>query len=35
MRLMPSGVTLIYGTAAITLVTSMFGWILFFVMDDY
>ncbi len=35
MKTMPGAITLIYGVAAITLVTSMFGWILFFVMDDY
>lgn len=28
-------VTTIYGIAAITLVTSMFGWVMFFVNDDY
>ena len=28
-------ITLTYGIAAITLVTSVFGWVMFFVMEDY
>jgi hypothetical protein len=35
MRTLPSFVSLVYGVAALTLVTTMFGWIMFFVMDDY
>ncbi len=35
MRLMPSDIVLIYGISGITLATSMIGWIMFFVMDDY
>lgn len=35
MRTMPGVVSLVYGLAALTLITSMCGWILFFVMDDY
>ena len=31
----PNVVSVIYGVAALVLVTSMFGWIMFFVMDDY
>jgi hypothetical protein len=34
-KFMPGTVTMIYGIAAITLVTSMFGWIMFVVNDDY
>jgi hypothetical protein len=35
MKVMPNGVTLVYGLSAITLATSTLGWIMFFVMDDY
>lgn len=35
MRAVPSDVVLIYGISGITLATSMIGWIMFFVMDDY
>ena len=35
MKAMPSVMTAIYGISAITLVTSMGGWILFVVMDDF
>jgi hypothetical protein len=35
MKTMPSTMTMVYGIACITLVTSMSGWIMFFVMDDY
>lgn len=35
MRLMPSDVMLIYGISGITLATTMIGWVMFFVMDDY
>jgi hypothetical protein len=34
-KVMPSGVTLVYGLSAITLATTTLGWIMFFVMDDY
>jgi hypothetical protein len=34
-KFMPGTVTMIYGIAGITLVTSMFGWIMFVVNDDY
>ncbi len=34
-KVMSSTVTTIYGLAAIVLVTSMFGWIMFVVNDDY
>jgi hypothetical protein len=34
-KFMPGTVTMVYGIAAITLVTSMFGWIMFVVNDDY
>lgn len=35
MKSMGNPVTMIYGIAAITLVTSTVGWIMFVVMDDY
>jgi len=35
MKTMPGVMTEIYGIAGITLVTSMSGWIMFVVMDDY
>ena len=35
MRTMPNFITMVYGIAAMTLVTAMFAWIQFFVMDDY
>jgi hypothetical protein len=34
-KFMPSSVTMIYGLAGITLVTSTFAWIMFVVNDDY
>jgi hypothetical protein len=34
-KVMPSGVTLVYGISAITLATTTLGWIMFVVMDDY
>jgi hypothetical protein len=35
MKTMPGTVTMVYGIAGITLVTTMSGWIMFVVMDDY
>jgi hypothetical protein len=35
MKSMPGYITAVYGVAGITLVTSMVGWIMFVVMDDY
>ncbi len=35
MTKLPDVITLVYGISAITLVTSVFGWLMFFVMDDY
>lgn len=35
MRMMPGPMTLVYGLAGITLVTSMLAWVTFGVMDDY
>jgi hypothetical protein len=35
MRMMPGPMSMIYGVAAITLITSTVGWVTFFVMDDY
>ncbi len=35
MRAMPGVVTMVYGLSALVLVTVCFGWIMFFVVDDY
>jgi hypothetical protein len=35
MKVLPSGVALVYGISAITLATTTLGWVMFVVMDDY
>jgi hypothetical protein len=35
MRLEPGPITMVYGLSAITLVTSIVGWTMFVVNDDY